>query len=134
MNRLFFTRLTVVELTVLFALSVRAAQPGTFAYDAEFLGKHTTLIVLADGDARVAVAPDYQGRVMTSTTSRSAAFRQEFALTNYSGTTFNVRVERTVSLFSSTRAGEAFGIAVPATVKAVAYETDNRLTNIGGAA
>ena len=218
MNRLFFTRLTVVGLTVLLALSVSAAQPGTFAYDTEFLGKHTTLIVLADGDARVAVAPDYQGRVMTSTTggdagpsfgwlnytvieggllapagrrgkleehiyvfggeerfwlgpeggqygiyfapgakfdfdawhtppaidteafttvsttSRSAAFRQEFALTNYSGTTFNVRVERTVSLLSPTRAGEAFGIEVPATVKAVAYETDNRLTNIGGAA
>ena len=29
--------------------------------------KHTPIILLKDGDAAVAVAPDYQGRVMTST-------------------------------------------------------------------
>lgn len=204
-----------VTLTTLSAPAARAAQPGTFGFDAEFLGKHTKLIVLSDGDAKVAVAPDYQGRVMTSTTGgdagpsfgwlnytviaagllspetrrgkledhiyvfggeerfwlgpegsqygiyfapgaafdfdswhtppaidtepfatvsatpQSVGFSQEFALTNYSGTRFDVRVGRTVTLLPAKRAGEAFGIGLPAAVKAVAYETDNRLTNTG---
>ncbi len=33
----------------------------------KFLAEHTDLVELADGDARVAVAPGWQGRVMTST-------------------------------------------------------------------
>ena len=215
MNKPFLARLPFVALSALAALSTRAALPGTFGYDAEFLGRHTQVLVLSDGDAKVAVAPDYQGRVMTSTTGgdagpsfgwlnykvieggllspearrgkledhiyvfggeerfwlgpeggqygiyfapgskfefdswhtppaidtaafatvratpRAAEFRQEFAVTNYSGTRFDVRVERTVSLLSAKSAGKAFGIELPAAVKAVAYETDNRLTNIG---
>jgi hypothetical protein len=40
-----------------------------FAADLAFLRDHTTLILLgAPGEAQVAVAPDYQGRVLTSTT------------------------------------------------------------------
>lgn len=41
----------------------------TFGEDAAFLKKHAGAIVLAspDGNARIAVAPKYQGRVMTST-------------------------------------------------------------------
>jgi len=195
--------------------AARAGQPENFGQDAEFLAKHTKVVILADGDARVAVVPEYQGRVMTSTTggdngpsfgwvnyklieqgllspearqgkledhiyvfggeerfwigpeggqfaiffapgakfdfdnwhtppaidtegfdtvktsATSAEFRKEFTLKNFSGTTFNVRAGRTVTLLNSAKAGELFGITVPATVKAVAYETDNRLTNIG---
>jgi hypothetical protein len=45
------------------------AGPGTFAGDLAFLQKHVETIVLSDaaGQAQVAVAPAYQGRVMTST-------------------------------------------------------------------
>src|SRR5437773_479873 len=41
----------------------------TFGDDTAFLKNHTDLVVLADdqGTARVAVAPAWQGRVMTST-------------------------------------------------------------------
>jgi len=39
----------------------------TFGEDVEFLSKHTDIKVLGLGDAQVAVAPAYQGRVMTST-------------------------------------------------------------------
>lgn len=40
-----------------------------FASDLAFLQQHTPIVVLSDGSgARVAVAPAYQGRVMTSTT------------------------------------------------------------------
>ncbi len=38
-----------------------------YAQDRDFLRNHTEIIELAAGDARLAVAPDYQGRAMTST-------------------------------------------------------------------
>ncbi|MCO8123473.1 hypothetical protein NHH03_17130 [Stieleria sp. TO1_6] len=41
-----------------------------FRDDLAFLKKHTDIITLTDGDAAVAVAPAYQGRVMTSTVDR----------------------------------------------------------------
>ncbi len=46
-----------------------AVRAGTFGDDLAFLGKHTQIVVLSDdsGQAQVAVAPDYQGRVLTST-------------------------------------------------------------------
>lgn len=40
----------------------------TFGADVGFLKEHTEVLVLKDGDIRVALAPAYQGRVMTSTT------------------------------------------------------------------
>ncbi|MCP5538169.1 MAG: hypothetical protein H7A51_18295 [Akkermansiaceae bacterium] len=40
---------------------------GAFADDAAFMKKHTDLLVLKKGDSAVAVAPAWQGRVMTST-------------------------------------------------------------------
>jgi hypothetical protein len=45
-----------------------AGAPTSFGDDLAFLGQHTRVIVLksADGMAQVAVAPEYQGRVMTS--------------------------------------------------------------------
>src|SRR5687768_7659543 len=50
--------------------SAGAAQ-GSFADDLAFLRRHSKLIVLqsADGRAQVIVAPEYQGRVLTSTAS-----------------------------------------------------------------
>ena len=46
-----------------------AAVAASFGQDLEFLRQHTTVVVLssADGRAQVAVAPQYQGRVLTST-------------------------------------------------------------------
>jgi len=39
----------------------------TFTEDVEFLNRYTNVLVLKSGNSRVAVAPAYQGRVMTST-------------------------------------------------------------------
>jgi hypothetical protein len=52
------------------APSAPAAPAGPFAADLAFLRDHTQVILLSDpsGAAQVAVAPAYQGRVMTSTT------------------------------------------------------------------
>ena len=44
-----------------------ADSPQSFQDDLTFLKKHTPIVLLEDGDAAIAIAPDYQGRVMTST-------------------------------------------------------------------
>jgi hypothetical protein len=48
--------------------------PGSFADDVQFLRAHTDVVVLQspDGSARLAIAPGYQGRVMTSTAAGEA--------------------------------------------------------------
>jgi hypothetical protein len=43
------------------------ASGDNFGADLAFLREHTDVILLSDGDARVAVVPAFQGRVMTST-------------------------------------------------------------------
>jgi len=50
--------------------SAAPAPSGPFASDVAFLRQHTDVVLLSDpaGTAQVAVAPAYQGRVMTSTT------------------------------------------------------------------
>lgn len=48
------------------------SQAGEFADDLAFLKNHTPIVLLEKGAAAVAVAPDYQGRVMTSTFDRDA--------------------------------------------------------------
>ncbi len=40
----------------------------SFSEDVSFLGRHTNVVLLESGKSRVAVVPDYQGRVMTSST------------------------------------------------------------------
>ena len=57
---------------VLCTFSGWASASDTFADDVAFMKKHTPIVLLHRGDAAVAVAPDYQGRVMTSTFDRDA--------------------------------------------------------------
>lgn len=61
------------------ALGVSAADdksmtqnPSNFGEDVAFLKKHTGVLVLRHGEAAVAVAPAYQGRVMTSSATGDA--------------------------------------------------------------
>ena len=42
---------------------------GSFSKDLTFLKKHTDIVVLQEGNSALAIAPQYQGRVMTSTTN-----------------------------------------------------------------
>jgi len=44
---------------------------GSFSKDVSFLKKHTDIIVLKQGESAIAIAPLFQGRVMTSTTNAS---------------------------------------------------------------
>jgi hypothetical protein len=182
---------------------------GRFASDLAFLRQHTNVVVLTDGTAQVAVAPQYQGRVMTSTTGgadapsfgwigrdtiasdkrqphmnvfggedrfwlgpeggqyalyfkkgdpfdldhwqvpeafdwgawdttetspTSVGFRKRMALTNYSGTPFQIDVARTVRLLSAAEIATHLDEAPADGVRAVAFESQNTVTNTGGSA
>lgn len=65
---------------------------------------------------------------------RHVAFRREGRLVNYSGTTFDLRLERRVRLLGRDEAARAFGVALPDTLQLVAFESENVLVNTGAAA
>jgi hypothetical protein len=64
-------------------------------------------------------------------TRDTAEFRHAFALTNYSGAVFNVRVERTVRLLATAQAWETLGVPPASGVSMVAFESVNAITNAG---
>jgi hypothetical protein len=180
----------------------------SFGDDVAFLQKHTDVVVLHDpsNTAQVAVAPAWQGRVLTSTAAGAggvsfgwinrelissgklqphinvfggedrfwlgpeggqfsiffapgakfelpdwftpapvdimpyqlvkqsadqARFAAAFALTNYSGTRFDVQVNREVRLLSAATAWKELGVKPAPGVSLVAFETVNRITNAG---
>ena len=190
--------------------SAKAPEGILFKDDLAFLKTRTKVVVLsgADGLGQVAVNPDLQGRVMTSTAagpdglsfgwinrellasgvnnphinafggedrfwlgpeggqfsiffkkgdpfdldhwwtppavnegsfdmaeqaSDRIHFRKTMRLVNYSGTEFDVAVDREVRVLGAAEVA-ALGIPVPAGVKMVAYTSDNRITNAGAAA
>ncbi len=190
--------------------STKAPEGILFKDDLAFLKANTKVVVLSDADglAQVAVNPDLQGRVMTSTAGGSDGlsfgwinreilasgvnnphinafggedrfwlgpeggqfsiffkkgepfdldhwwtppainegaydvaeqapdrirFRKTMRLVNYSGTEFDVAVDREVRVLGAADV-EALGVPVPAGVKMVAYSSDNRITNAGAAA
>ena len=190
--------------------SAKAPEGILFKDDLAFLKTRTKVVVLsgADGLGQVAVNPDLQGRVMTSTAagpdglsfgwinrellasgvnnphinafggedrfwlgpeggqfsiffkkgdpfdldhwwtppavnegsfdmaeqaSDRIHFRKTMRLVNYSGTEFDVAVDREVRVLGAAEVA-ALGIPVPAGVKMVAYASDNRITNAGAAA
>ena len=185
------------------------AAKGTYQYDADFLNKHTgkTLQLINDnGQSKVLLSADYQGRVMTSTATgdsgisfgwlnydliaakekksqfnpvggeerfwmgpeggqysiyfkggdsfniahwqvpsfidtlsydvkqsdqSSATFAKSAQITNYSGTIFDVSVERKITLLSKQQLQENLHADIPAGLNFVAFETDNKVTNTG---
>lgn len=216
--RLFLIVFVSQSLATNFGFSQTASHDGmtTFQSDYQFITKHTEIVLLENEGAAVAVAPAYQGRVMTSTvdlqnepsfgwisrkvieawlltdeqrkgkleehiyifggeerfwlgpeggqfalffkpgtkfefsdwatpaaidteqfelvkqTQSSATFKSDCELINYSGTVFKMGIERTVSLLDRVTVTKSLGgVLLPADVKVVGYETNNRLTNRG---
>ncbi len=56
-------------------------EKGTYGYDLDFLKKNTEPVELKNGDARVLISPEYQGRVMTSTAAGDTG--KSFGWINY---------------------------------------------------
>ena len=179
----------------------------TFADEVAFLQKHTPVIVLTDGQGmRVAVAPDLQGRVMTSSARGEAGasygwinrdvvasstrdthfnayggedrfwlgpeggqyalffkpgdpfdlahwytpaavdtepypvtarqpyritFEKKMTLSNRAGTVFDLALRRVVRLVPRAQALKDLGMTGTEPVQAVAFESENRITNAG---
>lgn len=68
---------------------------------------------------------------MVKQTRNKAVFATEFALTNYSGTVFDVAVNREVRLLTPAAAWKKLGVAASKEVSLVAFESDNKITNTG---
>lgn len=197
------------------AFGETAAGKPTFHSDVEFLNEHTGVVLLKDGGAAVAVAPAYQGRVMTSTydadngpgfgwinrkaieagvtplrnrrdtprvhihvfggeerfwmgpeggqfgifyepgtkfdwenwftpacmdteafdvtsqTGKEVAFAHRAELQNWTGTKFDVGISRIVRLRNAGEVENLLGVKLPDDVRMVAYESDNRIKNLG---
>jgi len=68
--------------------------------------------------------------------SQSAAFvrfTKRMALANYSGTVFDLDVDRTVRLLTPDEATALLGVSPPDAVRIVAFESSNTITNVGRA-
>ncbi len=63
-----------------------------------------------------------------------ARFTRQAKFANYSGTEFDVRIDRNIRLMDRKVAGEVLGVAVPESVDTVAFATENTLTNTGAKA
>lgn len=61
----------------------------------------------------------------------SATFTKKSQLTNYSGTVFDINIERTINLLGNDDIAGKLETTIPSGVKLVGYETINRLTNTG---
>ena len=63
--------------------------------------------------------------------SQSVSFRKEFALKNYAGNEMNIKIERNVKLLNPQEVADALNCNVDKSLKYVAYESENILTNNG---
>jgi hypothetical protein len=68
---------------------------------------------------------------LVSELKNRALLKKDMRLENYSGTIFNLRVDREIRVLEQNEATEALGITPAKTVKMVAYESNNKMTNTG---
>lgn len=68
---------------------------------------------------------------LVSTNKSEAKFEKKMHLENYSGNQFDLLVNRTIRLLVKSAIDSSLGIVVPAGVQAVAFESDNMITNKG---
>ena len=63
--------------------------------------------------------------------SKSVTFVKNTLLKNASGTEFNIGIERKVTLLSKDTLTDLFKVQIPGGLQVVAYESDNKITNLG---
>ena len=68
---------------------------------------------------------------LVSSDKSSVVFSRKAELTNYSGTTFNIDISRTIHLLGRQGISQRLGITVPDDVQSVAFETNNQIRNTG---
>ena len=81
-------------------------------------------------DWQVPAVIDSEAFEVASSDKSKVVFRKAASLTNYSGTTFDLAIERSVEVLSKVAVETAFNLPLK-NVKTVAYETVNQITNQG---
>ncbi|MGP8329950.1 MAG: DUF6786 family protein [Methanosarcinaceae archaeon] len=71
---------------------------------------------------------------LVAQSNNQVTLKKELKLDNYSGTVFNLLVEREVRLINSADQVSLLGVSTPQNVKVVAFETVNKMTNTGSEA
>jgi hypothetical protein len=66
-----------------------------------------------------------------SQTNDRAVFRKKATLANWTGTKFDIQIDRTIRLLNTKEAAEKLGAGIDKSVKMVAYETESKITNTG---
>ncbi len=61
----------------------------------------------------------------------TATFQRTTELTNWSGTQFKIRIDRTVRLLGRDDAAGKLGVTLAKKIDAVAYQTESKITNVG---
>jgi hypothetical protein len=74
---------------------------------------------------------DTEPFTLVSATKTAASFEKEMHLENYSGNKFDLLVNRTIRLLNKATIDSLLAVTVPAGVQAVAFESDNTVTNKG---
>lgn len=74
---------------------------------------------------------DTEAFEIKSQSNNSIRFVKDTRLTNASGTSFNMNIDRTVSLMTADEVAADFGIQLSNDIKIVAYKSDNKITNTG---
>jgi hypothetical protein len=68
---------------------------------------------------------------LVSKSQNRAALRKDMQLENYSGTIFKIRVDREIRVLDKAEAIEKLAVTPPSSVKMVAFESVNKMTNTG---
>ena len=68
---------------------------------------------------------------LVSSSRTEARFEKVMQLENYSGTGFELKIDRVIRLLDSSSISQAIGLPIPFSVKSVGFESDNRITNEG---
>jgi hypothetical protein len=74
---------------------------------------------------------DWGAWPITAQSEREVSFAQTVTLTNYAGTHFHARIERTIRLLDAAAIAAALGGEPGPNTRAVAFESQNRLINTG---
>ena len=78
-------------------------------------------------------AIDWGAWDIASQSPTSVRFKKRMALANYSGTGFDLEVDRTVRLLTQDEAAAQLGVSPSSAVRMVAFESSNTVTNVGRA-
>jgi hypothetical protein len=80
---------------------------------------------------QVPEAIDWGGWDVDSQSPTSVRFKKRMALVNYSGTAFDIDVDRTIRMLDVAEFEKHFGVAAGPDVRMVAFESANTITNAG---